>query len=165
MSFRKISAKELNENFIKNISEEWMLITAGSENGYNMMTASWGFMGEMWGSDCVVAAVRPQRYTMEFIDKNDYFTLSFYGDKKEIHKICGSMSGRDVNKTELTGLTPIYSDNTVYFNEARLVFICKKQYVAPLIESGFCDTAPLDKWYNNDLHNMIIGKIEKVLIK
>ena len=165
MSFKEISAKELNENFIKNIAEEWMLITAGDKDGYNMMTASWGFMGEMWGSDCVVAAVRPQRYTMEFIEKNDYFTLSFYGDKKEIHKVCGSMSGRDVDKTELTGLTPIYSDNTVYFDEARLVFICKKQYVSPLIAEGFCDKAQLEKWYNNDLHNMIIGKIEKVLIK
>ena len=165
MSFSEISAKEINENFIKNIADEWMLIAAGDKDGYNMMTASWGFMGEMWGADSVIAMVRPGRYTMEFIDKNDYFTLSFYGERKDIHKVCGSMSGRDVNKTVLTGLTPIYSDNSVYFNEARMVFICKKQYVAPLIESGFCDKLPLEKWYNNDLHNMIIGKIEKVLIK
>lgn len=165
MSFREISAKEINENFIKNIADEWMLIAAGDKDGYNMMTASWGFMGEMWGADSVIAMVRPGRYTMEFIDKNDYFTLSFYGERKDIHKVCGSMSGRDVNKTVLTGLTPIYSDNSVYFNEARMVFICKKQYVAPLTENGFCDKLPLEKWYNNDLHNMIIGKIEKVLIK
>lgn len=164
MSFKEISAKELNENFIKNIADEWMLITAGDRDGYNMMTASWGFMGEMWGADSVIAAVRPQRYTMEFIDKNDYFTLSFYGERKDIHKVCGSLSGRDVNKTEMTGLSPVFSDNTVYFSEARLVFICKKQYVAPLTAEGFCDKAPLQKWYNNDLHNMIIGRIEKVLI-
>ncbi len=165
MSFKEISAKELNENFIKNIADEWMLIAAGNKDGYNMMTASWGFMGEMWGRDCVIAAVRPQRYTMEFINKNDYFTLSFYGDRKDIHKVCGSLSGRDVNKTEMTGLNPIFADETVYFGEARLVFVCKKQYVAPLTENGFCDKEPLQRWYNNDLHNMIIGKIEKVLIK
>ena len=165
MSFSEISAKEINENFIKNIADEWMLIAAGDKDGYNMMTASWGFMGEMWGADSVIAMVRPGRYTMEFIDKNDYFTLSFYGERKDIHKVCGSMSGRDVDKTEMTGLTPVFSDNSVYFNEARLVFICKKQYVSPLTENGFCDTEPLNKWYNNDLHNMIIGKIEKVLIK
>ncbi len=165
MGFCEINARDLKENFIKNIAQEWMLISAGDKNGYNMMTASWGFMGEMWGEDSVVAAIRPQRYTMEFIDKNDYFTLSFYGDEKQIHKVCGSMSGRDVNKTELAELTPVFSDNTVYFGEARLVFICKKQYVAPLAADGFIDKAPLQKWYNNDLHNMIIGKIEKVLIK
>ena len=165
MAFREIKVKEIEENFIKNIADEWMLISAGNEDGYNMMTASWGFVGEMWGNDTVIAAVRPQRYTMEFIDKNDYFTLSFYGNQKDIHKVCGSLSGRDVNKTEMTGLTPVFTDNTVYFDEARLVLVCKKQYVAPLTESGFLDKEILDKWYNGDLHNMIFGKIEKVLIK
>ena len=165
MAFKEIKAKDLGENFIKSIADEWMLITAGNEDGYNMMTASWGFVGEMWGNDTVIAAVRPQRYTMEFIDKNDYFTLSFYGDKKDIHKVCGSLSGRDVDKTKMTGLTPVFTDDTVYFNEARLVIICKKQYVAPLTEKGFIDKQILDKWYNGDLHNMIFGKIEKVLIK
>ena len=163
--FKEITAKEINGNLIKAIADEWMLITAGDKNGYNMMTASWGFMGEMWGSDSVSIMVRPQRYTMEFIDNNDYFTLSFYGDKKEIHKVCGSMSGRDVNKTELTGLTPIFSDSSVYFNEARLVIVCKKQYVQRLSEDCFIDKEPL-KWYDNkDYHYMIIGKIEKVLVK
>ena len=164
--FKEISAKEIKDNIIKAISDEWMLISAGDKNGYNMMTASWGFMGEMWGNDSVIAMMRPQRYTMEFIDKSDYFTLSFYGDNRDIHKICGLKSGRDVDKTALTGLTPIISDNTVYFDEARLVLICKKQYVGKLSEKSFTDTAPIDKWYpDKDYHNMIIGKIHKVLIK
>lgn len=163
--FKEITAKEIDSNLIKAIADEWMLITAGDKNGYNMMTASWGFMGEMWGSDSVSIMVRPQRYTMDFIDNNDYFTLSFYGDKKEIHKVCGSMSGRDVNKTELTGLTPIFSDSSVYFNEARLVIVCKKQYVQRLSEDCFIDKETL-KWYDDkDYHYMIIGKIEKVLVK
>ena len=163
--FKEITAKEIKDNIIKSISDEWMLISAGDENDYNMMTASWGFAGEMWGADSVVAMVRPQRYTMEFVEKNDYFTLSFYGDNKQIHKICGSMSGRDVDKTELTGLTPIFENGAVYFEEARLVLICKKQYVQGLCEECFVDKEPL-KWYENkDFHNMIIGKIEKVLFK
>ncbi|MBE6750737.1 MAG: flavin reductase family protein [Ruminococcaceae bacterium] len=162
--FKEISAKDVKDNLIKAIADEWMLISAGDENGYNMMTASWGFAGEMWGNDSVIAMVRPQRYTMEFIDKNDYFTLSFYGDNKEIHKICGSKSGRDVDKTALAGLTPVFSDGTVYFEEARLIFICKKQYVGKLEQQNFTDNEPLH-WYNDDFHNIIIGKIEKVLVK
>ena len=113
--FTIINPKEIKDNLIKAISEEYMLISAGNENGYNMMTASWGFTGEIWGEDSVVALVRPERYTMEFIDKNDLFTLSFYGDNREIHKICGSRSGRDCNKTELCGLTPVFDRGTVYF--------------------------------------------------
>lgn len=163
--FKEISAKEIDKNIITAIADEWMLITAGNKDGYNMMTASWGFMGEMWGNDCVSIMVRPQRYTMEFIDNNDYFTLSFYGDKKDIHKVCGSMSGRDVNKTELTELTPVFSDKSVYFDEAEMVIVCKKQYVQRLEENCFIDKDPL-KWYENkDYHYMIIGKIEKVLVK
>lgn len=163
--FKRINPREIEGNLIKAIADEWMLISAGDEDGYNMMTASWGFAGEMWGSDSVIAMIRPQRYTMEFVENYDYFTLSFYGDNKEIHKVCGSRSGRDVNKTKLTGLTPVFSDDTVYFEEARLVLICKKQYVQRLEENCFIQKEPL-KWYENkDYHYMIIGKIEKVLIK
>lgn len=158
-----IDAKELKENFIKDIADEYMLVAAGDEDGYNMMTASWGFAGEMWGNDCMLAVVRPTRYTIEFINRNDYFTLSFYGDNKEVHKICGSKSGRDVDKAALAHLTPVFEDNTVYFKEARMVIVCKKQYVQQMKEECFTDKEPL-RWYNNDLHYMIIGKIEKVII-
>lgn len=160
--FKEISAKEIDTNLIKAISEEWMLVAAGDKDKFNMMTASWGFAGEMWGNDCMAAVIRPQRYTMEFINNSDYFTLSFYGDNKDIHKICGSKSGRDTDKVKLTGLTPVFSDNTVYFEEARLVIVCKKQYVQQMKEECFTDKEPL-RWYKNDLHYMVIGKIEKVL--
>ncbi len=162
--FREIEVKQLNENFIKDIADEWMLITAGSKKKYNMMTASWGFMGEIWGNDSAVALIRPSRYTLEFINENDYFTLSFYGDNKDIHKICGSKSGRDVDKTKLCGLDPVF-DKAPYFKQARLVLVCKKQYVQKMESSCFTDKEPLERWYDNDLHYMIIGKIEKVLIK
>ena len=163
--FTEINPHDIKDNLIKIIADEYMLISAGDKNAYNMMTASWGFMGEMWGADSVAVVVRPQRYTMEFINNHDYFTLSFYGDNKEIHKICGGKSGRDCNKTELTGLTPSFAENTVYFEEARMVLVCKKQYVQQMSPDCFTDKTPL-KWYpSEDYHYMIIGKIEKVLIK
>lgn len=163
--FKEISAKEIKDNFIKAISDEYMLVAAGDKSGYNMMTASWGFAGEMWGNDCMLTVVRPQRYTLEFIEKSDCFTLSFYGDNREVYNICGSKSGRDVNKAELAHLTPVFRDGTVYFDEARLVIVCKKQYMQQMAESCFIDKQPINKWYNGDFHYMIIGKIEKVLVK
>ena len=163
--FKEISAKNIEGNLIKAISDEWMLISAGDKSGYNMMTASWGFMGEVWGNDSVIVLIRPHRYTMEYINNNDYFTLSFYGDNKAIHTVCGSKSGREVNKTELTGLTPVFSDNTVYFEEARMVIVCKKQYVSKFEENNFCDKEPLSCYTAGDYHNIIVGKIEKVLVK
>ncbi len=163
--FKEISAKEIEGNLIKAIADEWMLISAGNETGYNMMTASWGFTGEIWGSDSVIALIRPQRYTMEFVEKSDYFTLSFYGDRKDVHAVCGSKSGRDVDKTALTGLSPVFENGAVYFKEARLVLICKKQYLGKLEKASFTDKSPLDCYKDGDFHNIIIGKIEKVLIK
>ena len=163
--FKEITAKEIKDNVIKAIADEWMLISAGNKQDYNMMTASWGFMGEMWGADTVIAMIRPQRYTMEFVEKSDYYAISFYGDNKDVHKICGSMSGREVDKTALTGLTPVFSDNTVYFNEANLVIICKKQYLQAMEENCFIDKEPLNWYKDKDYHNMIFGKIVKVLVK
>ena len=129
------------------------------------MSAAWGFMGEMWGADTAIAMIRPQRYTMEFVENSEYYTLSFYGDNKQIHKVCGNMSGRDVDKTALTGLTPVFSDNSVYFEEANLVIICKKQYVCEMKEENFLDKDLLDFYKDKDYHKMIFGKIEKVLVK
>ena len=162
--FKEINAREIDGNLIKMIADEWMLIAAGDSEAHNMMTASWGFAGEMWGNDSVVIAVRPQRYTMDFLERHDTFSLSFYGDRKDIHKICGSKSGRDIDKTKETGLTPVFADDTVYFEEARLVIVCKKQYISRLEKEKFTDNEP-HKWYDDDYHYMIIGKIEKVLQK
>lgn len=163
--YKTISPKNIKDNLIKCFADEWALITAGNKDGYNMMTASWGFAGEMWGDDSVAVVIRPQRYTMEFIEKSDYFTLSFYGDRKDIHKICGSKSGREVDKTEKTGLTPVKSEKYVYFKEARMVLVVKKQFMLRMNEENFLDKSIIEKWYpEKDYHNLIIGKIEKVLV-
>lgn len=164
--FRDICVRDFKENVIELISKEYMLITAGNKDGYNMMTASWGFMGEMWGEDSVAVVVRPERYTMDFIESSDYFTLTFFGDNKDIHKVCGSKSGRNVDKTALTGLSPVANDNYVYFKEARLVLIIKKKYVQPMDKQFLIDKSIDEKWYQNGgWHNLIIGSIERIYVK
>ena len=165
MAFKEITVKEIEGNIVKMIADEWMLITAKDKNSFNMMTASWGFLGEMWGKDVAIAVVRPQRYTYEFLEKSDRFTLSFYGDNKEIHKVCGNKSGRDVDKVKETGLTPIFSDNTVYFEEARLVLVCKKIYTSDFDPNKFIDKE-IEKWYPiNDYHRAFFGEIVKVYVQ
>ena len=163
--FREINPKDIDGNAIKMIADEWMLISAGDGNGFNMMTASWGFVGEMWNKDSVVAAIRPQRYTMDFVDKSDYFTLSFYGDRKDIHAVCGRQSGRDVDKAALTGLTPVFSDGTVWFEEARLVLVCKKRYCGQLRSECFTLGECAELYPADDRHFMIIGEIVKAYEK
>lgn len=165
MIYKTIDPKNIKDNLIRCLSEEWALITAGNKDGYNMMTASWGFFGEMWGNDSLAVVIRPQRYTMEFVDNSDYFTVSFYGDRKDVHKVCGSKSGRDIDKTKETGLTPVLGEKYVYFKEARMVVVVKKQYVGKISPENFTENGIIDRWYpEKDFHNLIIGKIEKVLV-
>ena len=91
MAFKEVKAEELQFNPFTKIGKEWMLITAGTEEKYNTMTASWGGVGVIWGKDVVTAYIRPQRYTKEFVDANDTFTISFFpeGYKKAL-SLCGS---------------------------------------------------------------------------
>lgn len=162
---KECAVNELKENWIRAIADEWMLIAAGNQQGYNMMTASWGFAGEIWGEDSVAVFVRPQRHTLGFLEENDTFTLSFYGDNRAVHKVCGSLSGRDVDKTALTGLSPVFADGSVYFKEARLVLLCRKVYADGIRPENFVQSDIGEKWYPDaDYHRLFIGKIERAWI-
>lgn len=158
---KKIDLKTAKINPISLIGEEWMLITAGNSLKYNMMTASWGFMGFMWNKPCVQIGVRPQRYTMEFLEKEDYFTLTFFGNNKDVHTVCGKKSGRDIDKTKECNLTPqVHSTGSIYFKEAGMVFVCKKLYMDKLKANNFIDKNLIEKNYpNDDFHNMITAEI------
>ena len=165
--FKEINIRDLNESAVKLIGDEWMLVGAGSDEKFNMMTASWGTLGEMWGMDIATIVLRPQRYTREFVESNDNFSLSFFGDgaQKTIHAVCGSKSGRDIDKAKESNLTPLFSDGTVYFEEARIVIICKKVYAYDIDPKNFIGVDD-ERWYpQKDYHRAYVGQILKVLVK
>lgn len=170
MRFKEISVEELQFNAMTLIGKEWMLITAGNEErGYNTMTASWGHLGAIWGhsSPTSVIYVRPQRYTKSFVDREEYYTLTFFpAEYKKALGYLGSHSGRDGDKVAAAGLHPVFGNNCTYFEEASLVMVCRKLYRAPLLEEGFLDKSVVESCYpNRDFHDMYIGEIVKVLVK
>ena len=164
--FNEINIRDLDQNAVSMIADRWLLIAAGTPEKYNMMTGSWGALGEMWGKDIAVTVIRPTRYTYEFMEQQDYFTLSVLNPEvnKAVHSICGSKSGREIDKTKETGLTPVF-DQGVYFEQADIVLICKKIYTSDVKPENFVDKSLDEKWYNNDYHKMYVGEIVKVLIK
>ncbi|MVX65873.1 flavin reductase family protein [Clostridium chromiireducens] len=167
MEFKEIEIKELNINPFSLIGDDWLLITAGTEGKFNTMTASWGGLGVFWGKNAATIYVRPGRYTKEFIDSNDTFTLSFFKEeyKKALH-VCGSLSGRNTNKVEAANLSPIFDGNNTYFDEAKMVIVCKKMYHAEIIPENFDNKSFDEKIYPaKDYHTIYIGEILKVLIK
>ena len=133
------------------------------------MTASWGHLGCLWGHNDPTAVIylRPSRYTKEFVDEEGYFSLCVMDNsfKKQMAYL-GSVSGRDEDKIAKAGLTPVYTDDTVWFEQAKLVLICKKVYQSELQEDGFLSQDTLDQHYaQGDFHTMFVGKIEKVLVR
>lgn len=158
--------KEVKENLVKLISEDWALVSAGDKEKWNTMTISWGAVGELWGKDVVFAFIRPQRYTKEFMDNRDYFTVSFFDEKyRDALKICGTKSGRDCDKINMAGLTAEYDGEAVYPSEARLVVKCRKIAVQKMDNSGFIDETIESNYKSGDYHFVYIGEIEKVLEK
>lgn len=163
---KEINVRELKENFVKMISNDWALLTAGSKESFNTMTVSWGGIGELWNKDVCFVFVRPQRYTYDFIEKNDYFSLSFFGGeyKKELG-LCGSKSGRNIDKIAETGFTPIDMENTIGYEQAEVNVVLRKIAYQDIKPDGFLDKTIMNNYANNDFHRVYIGEIVKVAVK
>ena len=161
---KEFDLQSLNQSPFDLIGNQWMLIAAGDSQKHNMMTASWGTLGVLWNKNIAVVFVRPTRYTYEFIEKHDYFSLNFPIDSS-VHKICGSKSGRDIDKTKACNLTPVISDGTVYFEESKMVLICKKIFKTEIDPTLFLDLE-IEKHYPlKDYHKVFIGEIIKAYKK
>jgi flavin reductase (DIM6/NTAB) family NADH-FMN oxidoreductase RutF len=161
--FKTIKPEELTENPFRLIGKDWMLITAGTPGKYNTMTASWGGLGILWNKPAATIYVRPTRYTYEFTEKHEEFTLSFFDEKfRAALSFCGSKSGRDCDKTAETGLTTFAAENSVAFEEAKLVIVCRKLYFQDMDSSNFLDENA-DKFYTlKDYHRIYIGEVLKI---
>lgn len=167
MSFQEVNISDLSFNPFSKIGSQWMLITAGDENGCNTMTASWGGLGVLWGKNVATCYIRPQRHTKSFVDSNDRFTLSFYGEEyRNALNLCGTKSGRDCDKIKEAGLTPMFIEGSTAFEEAEMIFVCKKLYAGELPPEHIVEKEIDTKWYEQkDYHTMYIAEIIKVLVK
>ncbi|MDR3794458.1 flavin reductase [Phocaeicola sp.] len=167
---KKISVSELKDNMFDAIGKEWMLVTAGTPEKFNMMTASWGGTGILWGKPVAFIFIRPERYTYEFIEKGDTLTLSFLGEAhRDIHKICGSQSGRDIDKVAASGLKPYVTENgNIAYEQARLILECKKLYADFIDADNFVDKLLISRWYgegHGGFHKMYILEIQNVFVE
>ena len=99
------------------------------------------------------------------MESNDYYTLSFFGgDYKKILTYCGRNSGRDVDKVRETGLNVVF-DKAPYFNEAKLVLVCKKLHAQYIDPNGFNTDDVKNNYKSNDYHKMFVGEIIKCLVR
>lgn len=165
--FHSVKPNELTDNVFSLIGDQWMLITAGTAEHCNTMTASWGGLGVIWGAPSATCYIRPQRYTKDFVDREEFFTLSFFGEQwRKALALCGSKSGRDVNKVTECGFTQkAAACGAPYFEEADLVLICRKRFSQKMDPANIPEDVK-QKWYpEKDYHTVYIGEIVEVLKK
>ncbi|MCI6204127.1 MAG: flavin reductase [Lachnospiraceae bacterium] len=161
-TFQPYPIDMLNMNPFTKIGKEWALISAGDKNKCNTMTVSWGGVGVLWGKNVVYIFIRDSRYTKEFIDNGEFFSMSFFDEKyRDALSYCGKESGRNVDdKFKGAGLTPAFRHNIPYPDEANLVLLCRKMAAVPITEDTFVDPQFMPKWYSdNDMHVMYVGEI------
>lgn len=150
-------------------NDRWALATAGSPEHYNTMTIGWGTLGTIWGpphkgKPIVTIFVSPARYTHEYLEENDYFTVSFFPEeyRKDL-ALLGSRSGRDGDKVALTGLTPVPVEHGVDFAQSELTFVCRKLY-AHQFEKEQVPREVADWIYTRvPPHTMFIGEVVDVI--
>lgn len=166
---KKINAEQLQDNPFKLIGKDWMLITAEKDGKINTMTASWGGVGILWGKNVATVYIRKSRYTKEFVDGTDHFSLCVLPESfRDKLAYCGKISGRDEDKIAKCGFTVNHEENVPYFEEARLVLKCRKLYVQEMKAECFDENAKgiIDACYkDNDWHVMYIGEIETILTR
>jgi len=165
--FIEIQPAAISDNPFKLIGGDWMLITAGDLKKFNTMTASWGGLGVLWDKNVAFCFVRPTRYTYEFMERAETFSLSFFPEQyRKVLSYCGSHSGKHVDKVRHCGITPVKgSIDDVYFAEARLVIECRKLYYTDVNPSAFLAQTLCDIYPEKDYHRMYVGEIAKVLTR
>jgi len=152
--YRSIPARDLAENPIRLLGDDWMIITAGTPEKFNSMTAGWGGLG-IWKKPVAFILVNPSRYTFQFLEKEEHFTLSFYDPAKHrgvLENVFGGKSGRDTDKVKESGFTPLMTNPGIAYAEARMIIVCKKVFSA--------DTDPEGK-----SHKLFFGEILSVWVR
>ncbi|EMS71904.1 flavin reductase family protein [Ruminiclostridium cellobioparum] len=165
--FIEISSEKFDQSPFRIIGHDWMLVTAKKADKVNTMTASWGGLGVMWAKNVSFIVIRPQRFTKEFIDSSEQFSLSFLdGSFKKQLGYLGAVSGRDEDKIGKTELIVSYDNGVPYFDEAKTVIICKKLYAQEYKPECFIDTELDSKFYpDSDHHTLYISEIQKILVR
>jgi len=164
----RINQRDFSTKIFDLWDKQWLLLTSGDfkQGAFNTMTVAWGGLGIMWNLPIAMVVVRPSRYTFEFINRYDTFTLCAFPESyRKALSLLGTKSGKDGDKIKASGLTPIPSDmvNAPIFKEANLAIECKKIYYADFEPTHFLDDRIEEQYNGHDYHRMLYGEIVNIM--
>ena len=165
LPWQEITARDIEGNPVSMFADEWFELAAGKEGDMNLMTIAWGTLGELWSKPVVTVYVSTSRYTYEYMEKNDYFTIThFPASMREKLQYLGTASGRDEDKVKGADLTVEFTAlGNPIFAEADLAIECKKIYS----DQFKAEKMPLERrqWHEETgtgIHVMYVGEIVNV---
>lgn len=155
----------LETDILRKFDDDWAILTAGNKDSFNMMTISWGELGTLWGKPVATVFVRGSRYTHEFMDREDYFTISFvnsmwYRDELEL---IGTRSGRDIDKLKESGFKLFERPHGLSYDKAELILVCRKLFKQQLDMNSMPEDIRTKFYKDGDPHDMYIGEVVEVL--
>ena len=155
---------EFTTDIFSAFDKKWALLTAGNKDGFNTMTISWGALGTIWGKPTATVYVRTSRYTHEFMDKYDHFTVSFYPEAyRKTLGVLGSKSGREMDKMHDSGLTPVAAGESVSFAEAECTLVCRKMYMQSLDPARMPEDVAQALYAKDAPHDMYLGEVLEII--
>lgn len=166
--FREILPEALSVRIFDAVGREGMLVTAETEDGMpNPMTATWGGFGVLFGEPVVFCFIRPSRYTHTLIKNTRCLSLSFFGDAgKTALKVCGSMSGRDGDKTSAAGLSPFrLPEGGFSYLTARLSIAATVICEVPLDIMRISESERHRYYQNGDVHTVFVSRVDAVYLR
>ena len=157
---------EFTTDILSVFDKKWALLTAGDSDRFNTMTISWGGLGTLWGKPVATVYVRTSRYTHDFMDTDEFFTVSFYPEEcKQILGVLGSKSGRDMDKMKESGLTPVQAGESMSFREAEVTLVCRKLFKQQLDVANMPEDVAKAMYEGQAPHDMYIGEIVDIIRK
>lgn len=144
--------------------KQWLALAAGDfyTGRFNAMTVAWGSFGTMWSKPVAQIVVRPTRYTYQFLEQYDTFTLSgFPAEYRAALDVLGTQSGRNGDKIAAAGLTPSAASQVLApaFAEADLVLECRKIYWDDMHPEHFLKPELDENYPRKDYHRIYFGEI------
>jgi len=169
--FVQIAPEEIPDNVFALVGKIFPVVTVGALGSHNSMVASGGGMGLLFRKPATWCVFPSKRYTLELIEKEQTYTLSFSPDEyREQFMFLGRESGRDGNKMEEVELTAIETPlHNTSFEEARLIVECSlMQITIPQVSDFYSEEAKkhLAEMYQDpgEIRKYVFGGIDAVWI-
>lgn len=145
-----------------------VFLTVRHAGRYNVMTIGWGTIGVIWGQPIFSVLVRPSRYTFGLLEASGEFTVSIpLTDMSRALGVCGSKSGRDLDKFAAAGLQklPGIKIATPVIAGAGLHYECKVVYKQPMNPASLDSKLNSSSYGSGDYHTIYFGQIQSAWLE